>query len=242
METLSFPFLTPNTTISSSLTATPILSAGLSDSAFNMCLECDPISPFPLLSLWSWPPSSLTSITLVASSLVSTLTLPYVLSFSVKHRSDSLKPQIGPSSPLLFLLECPQAPLAVSLPSLPSFLLSSALLSPCLSWTPWASPRGPCTCPSLCVEQLLQVYLSPSPRSAHRALSRALPPSVDSLPSFTLHPPEPACFSFLSSVLVLRLIFHIVHLPSWKETLGALFVHNRIHCAQSNACHTVGPQ
>ena len=44
--------------------------------------------------------------------------------FSVKHRSDSLKPQTR-SVLLLLLLECPQAPPALSPPSLPSLSLCS---------------------------------------------------------------------------------------------------------------------
>ena len=42
------------------LQLTPVPSAGLPDSPFQVCLECDPLSPFLLLPLWSWPLSSLT--------------------------------------------------------------------------------------------------------------------------------------------------------------------------------------
>ena len=112
----------------------------------------------------------------------------------------------------------------------------SALLSwpPCLSWTPWASPRGPCTRPSLCVEQPLEVFLSPSPPQicSHPLWAEPSHPNVDSLPPFTPDPPEPASFSFLSSVLVLRLIFHIIHLPQWKEILSICFLMAEFLCPE----------
>ena len=71
------------------------------------------ISPFPLLPLWSWPPSSLTLIIPVASSLVSTLThSPLLLVFckAQKWFCKNLRPwQFSPLSPpvtglLLFCL------------------------------------------------------------------------------------------------------------------------------------------
>jgi len=104
----------------------------------------------------------------------------------------------GQSSLLPLLLEWPLDPSALSLPSLHSFLLSSALLPSCLSWTPWASPHGPCTSPSLCVEQPLQVCLSPSPSpgSAHPPLSRALTPQCG-LTSLLYSPTPWAHFLFL---------------------------------------------
>ena len=90
-------------------------------------------------------------------------------------------------------------------------------------------------------------YVSTSPHLpliCSHPLSEPCPPdpSVGLILSFTLCCPELASFSFSSSVLAHRLIFHIVCLPPGKETVGTWFPHPWTHCAKNNACSIIGPQ
>ena len=134
--------------------------------------------------------------------LQNTSVIPY------KPQTSSLLASLSPS-----YWQWHQSP-ALSLPSLLSFLLSSALLPPCpepLGHLPIAPAFTP---PSVRSSLSRSDWAPPpSPRYAQPPLSRALTPHVDSLPPFSLHPPEPASFSFSSSVRVLRFTLLIVCLP-----------------------------